>query len=171
MSNRRRFPYCLAISLLAGWVLASGCSPDPAAPREAGADRPGVVRLAPVVRLSASGPFAVPLSFANGSDQPFTYVFSYGEIVGFDYALYRDGKNVRGDAPQVGQIPNPVYTTKTLKAGESLTYSYKLRRHQKLKAGEYELEIAYKVHKGATLDLEYNATPAQFTLSYTLIVE
>lgn len=160
--------YFLVFLSFIGTVLCSGCTP---APGKGGTVRPGAVQLAPVIRLEASGPFAVPLSFANGSDQPFTYVFSYGEIVGFDYALYLNGKNVRGDAPQVGPISNPVYTAKTLKAGESLTYSYKLRRHTKLKPGEYELEITYKVHKGATLDLKYNATPAQFTQTFTLIVE
>ena len=82
MSNRRRFPYGWAIFTLSGFVLAVGCSPGPVGPGKGGTVRPGAMRLAPVIRLQASGPFAVPLSFANGSDQPFICLSSGGEIVG-----------------------------------------------------------------------------------------
>lgn len=159
--------YLLALFTLIGAALTCGCSPKAAAPRKGD----GEVRLAPVIRVKSSGPFSVPLCFSNGSDKPFSYSFAYGEIAGLEYSLHRDGKAVKRDLPAGGPIPNPVYTVKTLKPNESLTFSYKLDGYSKLKAGEYDLKIIYRVHKGSTLDLKYNVTPADFTLSYTLIVE
>src|SRR5262245_58271467 len=157
--------YLLILISLACLAVPSGCTPDGADP----ADRSGEVRLCPILRLKAEGPYKVPLTFSNGTDKPFVYVTSYGEVVGFDYSLRRNGKEVPRD-PAGGPIGDMVYTPHTLKAGEKLSFSYKLNRHHKLEAGEYDLQIVYGKYR-STIDLKYDTTPAQFTLNHTLIVE
>lgn len=164
--------YFLVFFSLTGSVLSPGCVPDaPSPPKEGGgAERSGEVRLGAILRLPAAGP-KVPLTLSNGTDQPFIYVTSYGEIVGFDYSLRRNGKDVPRDTPTPGPGLNPVFTSHLLKAGERLSFSYKLHRHFKLEPGEYDLQIVYRIYEGSTINQKNNATPAHFTLNYTLVVE
>jgi hypothetical protein len=159
--------YLLVLFTLAGLVVSSGCTPDGADQ----ADRSGEVRLCPVLRLKAEGPYKVPLTLSNGTDQPFIYVTTLGEVVGFDYSLRRNGKEVPSDSGTPGPGLNPVYTPHSLKAGERVSFSYKLNRHYKLEPGEYDLQVVYRIYEGSTINLKNDATPAHFTLNHTLIVE
>jgi hypothetical protein len=52
-----------------------------------------------------------------------------------------------------------------------LLFNHELDRYSKLEPGEYDLQLVYRVYEGSTVNLKYNATPAHFTLNYTLIVE
>ena len=160
----------IAAILLAGLAASSGCTRDAADP----ADRSGEVRLCPILRLKAEGPYTVPLTFSNGTDKPFNYFTSLGEIAGFRYSLRRNGKEVPG-RPQLGPGNSPpVYTPHSVKPGEKFSFSYKLQ-HTELKPGEYDLQIVYRVYEGSTINLKneekYKPTPAHFTQNYTLILE
>ena len=123
------------------------------------------------MRLKSTSPYHIPVALANSTDKAFNYIFNNGEILGFEYNLRQRGKLVRYDGPTPGPgSMQPVYVKKELKPSETLTFSYKLR-HLKLDPGEYALELSFRVYKGSTLDVKYEATPVDLTLHYTLIVE
>ena len=84
----------LVLISLAGLSVFAGCNPDATDQ----ADRSGEVRLCPVLRLGAAGPYNVPMTLSNGTDKPFIYVPSSGKSPGLDYTLRRNGKDVPGDA-------------------------------------------------------------------------